>query len=230
MLNEVALATGHVNVEIEKTRIIFNGNKNQTYWSLENKASEPYFFIASVHETNAILDLGKKTSSFIVSPPSGLIKPNERTTFRIVKTNDTLADDVESLALLQVKLLSAVHKTEAKKSHHFQNLVKLFIKLFHRPVNLIDNRAVVKQLDTLTAKCWEGNLRIKNPSSYWLTMDAVVIGSQNVLNHLEKKPILAPLGHWDKLINKCPTNVKIKLLEETGLPTYFKRIDVEVVR
>lgn len=230
MLNGPALASGQVNVEIEKTRIIFNANKNQTYWSLENKASETYFFIASVHETNARLDLGKKTTGFIVSPPSGLIRPNERTVFRIVKTNDTLSNDVESLALLQVKLLSAVHKPEVTKSHHFQNLVKLFIKLFHRPVDLIDDRAVVKQLNTLTATCWEGNLKIKNPSNYWLTVDAVMIGKQNILNHLDKKPLLAPLGHWNKLINKCPTNVNIKLLDETGLPTHLKSIDVEGVR
>ncbi len=217
-------------LEIKATRVLIEGKQRQSFWTVKNHAKQSYAFTILTFDTNERLDQTERSKNFIVTPPTGLLNPNEEKTFRIVRVGDHLPSDRESLALLRLKLLPSGQQPNRLNQARIQSLMSIYLKLFYRPEGLVSDFAVENSIQQLKANCREGSLSIENSSPYWLTLDSVKVNKNDLISQQEKAPMIAPRGHWTRLVSHCPRQVQVNSINESGFPTPFQLLSVEELK
>lgn len=214
-------------LEIKATRVLIEGKQRQSFWTVKNHAKQSFAFTIFTYDTNERLDQTERSKNFIVTPPTGLLNPNEEKTFRIVRVGDHLPSDRESLALLRLKLLPSGQQPNQANQARIQSLMSIYLKLFYRPEGLVKAFAVENSIQQLKAHCQGGLLTIENPSSYWLTLDSVKVNKIDLITQQEKAPMIGPRAHWSRLVSLCPRHVEVNSINESGFPTPFQLLNVE---
>ena len=213
-------------LEIKSTRVLIEGKQRQSFWTIKNHAKHSYAFTVLTFDTNSSLQLGDRSKSFIVTPPTGFLNPNEEKTFRIVRVGDDLPTDRESLALLRLKLLPSGQQNQPSQSR-IQSLMSIYLKLFYRPESIVKAFAVETGTSQLKASCQDRSITIDNPSPYWMTLDSMNVENQEVITPEEKAPMIAPYAQWSRIVSRCPHSVEIRTIKENGLPTELQALQVE---
>lgn len=214
-------------LEIKSTRVLIQGKQRQSFWTVKNHAKHSYAFTIVSYDTNDRLVQAERSKNFIVTPPTGLLSPNEEKTFRIVRVGDHLPSDRESLALLRLKLLPSGQQLNEPNHARIQSLMSIYLKLFYRPEIVVKNHAIEIATGQLKASCQNRLITIENPSPYWLTLDSLKVDYQDVLSQQEKAPMIGPHAQWSQLVSYCPRQVEVSTVQENGFPTEFQRLHVE---
>ena len=217
-------------LEIKTTRVLIEGNQRQGFWSVKNHAKHSYAFTIFTFDTNERLEQAERSKDFIVTPPTGLLNPNEEKTFRIVRVGDHLPSDRESLALLRLKLLPSGQQTNQSNHSRIQSLMSIYLKLFYRPETIVKEFAVEKATTQLKASCRDRLMTIENTYPYWMTLDSLKVAHQDFISHQEKAPMIGPYARWSRLVSHCPPQVEVSTIKENGLPTEFQLLHVEGVK
>ena len=217
-------------LEIKSTRVLIEGKQRQSYWTVKNHGKNSYAYTVLTFDTNQRLEQGNRSKSFLVTPPTGLLKPNEEKTFRIVRVGDDLPKDRESMALLRLKLLPSGQSQQQADQARIQSLMSIYLKLFYRPESLNQERAVELATTKLAPTCQGNTLTLQNSSAYWLTLDSLFVDQTDIISNHEKAPMIAPQSNWSRLVQSCPSFIQVSSIKENGLPTELQLLKVEELK
>ncbi len=161
-------------VSLGATRVIYDQSDKQTSLAIVNTDQKSRYLVQSwVEDKNE-----KKTSDFIITPPLFVIDKNSENTIRIIKVNDSLPKDRESVYWLNVKAIPEVNKDSVDGKNVLQLAILTRIKLFVRPTKL--TMASSQAPSKITYSIQGNKITIKNPTPYFVNMVNVTVGGKNI--------------------------------------------------
>lgn len=161
-------------VVIGSSRLIYDGEKKEKAISVENPDNYPYLIQSWVEDASG--KPLKDNASFIITPPLFRLDSQQKNILRIVKANNSLAQDKETLFWLNIKSIPS--KPDIDKNT-LQIAVRTRLKLIYRPDSLM-NEVPEQYADKLIWKKHDGSLMVTNPSKYYINFMTVAIGGQKV--------------------------------------------------
>ncbi|HHL2713085.1 TPA: molecular chaperone, partial [Yersinia enterocolitica] len=135
-----------------------------------------------------------------------------KNTLRIVRTGGALPADRESAFWLNVKAIPGTPKTlQGKNSVQFAYVLR--VKMFYRPAGLTGEPG--SALDALRFARQGDQLRVTNPSAYYVTFSTLRVGGKEVK---DTSTMVSPLGSADYRLPPGVTghDVSFKALNDFG--------------
>ena len=160
-------------ISIQGTRIVYPQDSRQESISVRNSSATKSFLVQSWVENPT----GEKTQDFLVTPPLYLSSPGNDNRLRLVKTNNNLPNDRESLYYFVAKAIPSVNNNDTDK-----NVIRISaanrIKLFVRPAGL--NMSPDAAPAEITFRHNDGKLSIDNPTPYYITLTDIKLAGRSV--------------------------------------------------
>lgn len=160
-------------VVVGGTRVIYEGAKKEATLSINNPEKTNPYLIQSWVENSAATDSSKPP--FLVTPPLFRLDAGQENVLRIIPTRP-LPEDKESLYWLNIKSIPA---TEQSDQNQLLISVKTRIKLIYRPTGLA-NDAAVEAYKKLTFSRQGNQLRVNNPTPYYIAFFSVKVGNSGI--------------------------------------------------
>ncbi|WP_337220028.1 molecular chaperone [Vibrio parahaemolyticus] len=163
------------------TRIIFDGNQDQTKFVVSNTTEESDYLVQSWVDNKGVSGEEKETQKapFLVTPPLVKSEAGTKNELRVVATGADLPQDRESVYWVNVKSIPRVHETQSGNSLNIA--VKSRIKLFYRPVSVVEEYPNGSDgFEKITFEYKNDELLVKNPTPFYvsifeLKIDGVVV-------------------------------------------------------
>ena len=214
-------------IEIGSTRVIYNEGMPSASVSVRNNGQIPYLIALQVHTycENGWDCLSNE--DFMVSPVFHIVYPGESYPFRIVR----LAEKLSELYLIQLKILPSQAAVSSKDLNASRvNLAMAgTMKLFWRPRKIVSSHGVLDLRDSVKIYCSNRRLGIENPSVYWGTVAQLTSSGQSLLKN-GPLPIIAPRSVQHIEVKRCPREVDVAFITESGRMTALRRIQVDLSR
>ncbi|OSN04032.1 fimbrial chaperone protein [Lonsdalea iberica] len=156
------------------TRIIYPANQKQLPLSVRNTSEQSSFLVQSWVEQSD----EKKSQDFVVTPPLYVSGPGNENTLRLMYVGAPAATDRETLYYFNTKAIPSVDKKKMEGKNMLLLAAVTRIKLFLRPAGL--KPAVDKAPAELTFHRAGGQIRIDNPTPYYLTLVEMKIGGSQL--------------------------------------------------
>lgn len=163
---------GLAGVEIEGSRLVYDGNSRQAVLGVNNPDDRPYLIQAWVDKDPAA---GEGDNTFIATPPLFRLEPHSQNSVRVVYTGRPLPADRESMLWLSIKSIPSTSKDE---SNRLFITVKSVIKLFYRPPGLVGQPATA--FEKLTFARRGGQVFVSNPTPYHISFYDLTVGGFQV--------------------------------------------------
>jgi P pilus assembly chaperone PapD len=146
-------------VIIGGTRVIYDGGKKESSINISNPDKTPFLVQSWVdsNEGDAV------KSPFVITPPLFRLDSGQNNLLRIVKVNNSLPEDKESLYWLNIKSIPS----SVRRENTLQIAVKTRIKLIYRPQGL--NITLEEAAKNLKWKRVGNLLQVTNSSPYYIT-------------------------------------------------------------
>jgi len=165
-----ALAEG--GISIQGTRVIYPQDAKQASLSVSNSSATDSFLVQSWVEDAS----GHKTTDFVVTPPLYLSGPKNENTLRLIHTGGALPADHETLYYFTAKAIPSVDDSKDTGKAVLRIAMASRIKLLVRPSGL---KPSPDKAPTLLAFHQQGGeLVIRNPSPYYLTLTGMMSGGK----------------------------------------------------
>ncbi len=183
-------------ISLNKTRVIFSQGARAQTLTVVNTTSQAW--LVQVRITG---DQEKTAPAFVVTPPLFRLEANSQNSLRILPTFNRPPFPIDRESAFVVSLRSipgvAIPDTgtpERQTGQHSQVQVALQmnIRLFYRPqgVSARDNATVAKQVKFSLQGT---QLRVENPTPYFLTFSVLKVGAQHADNHT-RQTMVPPKG------------------------------------
>lgn len=160
-------------ISIQGTRIVYPQDSRQESISVRNSSATKSFLVQSWVENPA----GEKTQDFLVTPPLYLSGPGNDNRLRLVKINNNLPKDRESLYYFVAKAIPSVNNNDTDK-----NVIRISaanrIKLFVRPAGLSMSPDAAPAGITFWHN--DGKLSVDNPTPYYITLTDIKLAGRSV--------------------------------------------------
>ncbi|WP_414499830.1 MULTISPECIES: molecular chaperone [unclassified Zymobacter] len=178
----------HAAINIDRTRIIFNGKEHSSSVILENQSRHmPYLAQSWIENAQ-----GVKDNNYIMAlPPMQRIEPTEKSQVRLMKmdTIRQLPTDRETLFYFNVREVPPKSELE----NVMQVAIQSRIKLFYRPEAIKPRDGDVWQ-DRLQVARSGQTLTITNPTPYYITI-GYMAGDDHKNFAKFDSVMVAPFGH-----------------------------------
>ncbi len=207
---------------IEQSRIFIEGKTRQSFWNIQNNSQQNYFYIVEVVGVDQHLNPTKKLDHFLVAPSSGILKPEESKTLRIVRIKDNLSEEHETFSLLRLKLIPSFKASDEKA--RVQAMMTIVAKLFYRPEKILAPNAIEKAVLTLSYRYGKGKLVISNPSPYWLTFPSIKVNGAALTPKNNKAWMVGPGADLSIPHPDTPRSVTVRAIQENGISTADRAI------
>lgn len=209
-------------VKLQSTRVLYPGeNKNGITFTVTNNTTQPYLLQSRVRSwqpesVEKSPQVDTHDIPFIVLPPLQRFEPAEALTLRIRLTRNTLPKDRESLFVLSLKTIPG--QNETKGSAQLALAMQNNLKLFYRPEGLPEY-GPAQLAETLRFQRLEGQLKVVNPTPYYLTFRSLSVGKNSVeANALSQ--MVPPFGQRVyPLLSDARGQVTWRLIDNTGRNT-----------
>ncbi|MNF55386.1 putative fimbrial chaperone protein ElfD precursor [compost metagenome] len=194
-------------VALGATRIVYEVGANQVSVPIRNASKDNTFLIQSWVSDKA----GKKSADFVVTPPLFTLKSVSESAMRVIYVGEKAPSDREQLYLFSSKAIPAVgKKTLSKNSLHIavQSEIKLFLRPKGLPMKPHEAPAALRcqlQGDTLV---------VSNPSPYYVTLLAPVVGGQALSSGM-----VEPKGSLTLPAKGARGEVKLQTVNDYGAHT-----------
>lgn len=177
----VVLTAGNANagVVVGGTRLVYHEKDKEESIKVSNTDDSAPWLIQSWTDNNGVKGDQKSEIKppFIVTPPLFRLNPENEHELRIIRTGGNFPADRESIFWLNIKAIPAKPKNNNTRSM-LQFSVKTRIKLFFRPFALTSDSGQESQKLHFSR---QGNqLRVDNPTGYFMTFYHLSIGGQPV--------------------------------------------------
>lgn len=172
--SQYAYANG--GVALGATRLVYPIDSKQVVMRMFNSDTLNNYLVQS-WTTN---DQNIKDNNFIITPPLFVMKAGADNTIRLVYTGDknALPKDRETLYYLLSKVIPASKKEQENKNLlYIANTSK--IKIFLRP-NSLNNDDVFKSIKKLKCSVSNGNVKLENPTPYYLNLITIRINKDQI--------------------------------------------------
>jgi P pilus assembly chaperone PapD len=168
----------NADVVLDATRIIFPSDKDHSALQVMNTKTSPYLIQAWVTQA----DGQSAKSNFVVTPPLFKLESGKTREMRILKLNNKLPQDRESLYYVSVKGIPPINQ----KDGILQIALKTTIKMIYRPKSLTGTpeEAARKLIWSSTP----GALEVSNPSPFYLSFFSLKLADSELANHLMIPP------------------------------------------
>lgn len=216
-------------IEILSTRVIYDEGEPSATLSVRNNGTISYLLNLTVEPfVGANQRAGRSTEDFMTSPAIRVIRPGEAFAFRIVRLQEKLPQDIESLYVLALRILPSQEALSDEALVRTRLVLSLAgrLKLFFRPRALANAFGVEEVRATLQARCSGSMVTLSNGSPYWGTIEPLSFDGQSALQP-GPKPMIAPKAVLHLPVARCPRSAAISLLSENGIATPIRHIHVE---
>ncbi|WP_052281622.1 fimbria/pilus periplasmic chaperone [Kluyvera genomosp. 1] len=163
-------------VTIGGTRIIYDGSKNETSLSVENKDKVSNLVQSWITPADASTP-GKE--AIIVTPPLFRLDVGDKNALRIVRSGLPMPEDRESMYWLNVKGIPSTGDIQPGNS--VQIAVNSRIKLIYRPKSL-SGTSPEQFTQNIKWSISAGSLIVNNPTNYYMNFAVVKINGQVIDN------------------------------------------------
>ncbi|WP_000668730.1 fimbrial biogenesis chaperone [Escherichia sp. TW14182] len=174
LYSSIVLSQGS-GVNLASTRVIFDSMKENSSLKVQNNSSNSLWLLRSWIST---YDDDKKVTNFIITPPLYRIQPSESFQLRINKLDNTLPEEKESI--FRINVLAIPPQSIDNKNSGLQFAINNRIKLIYRPHNLNIPEKVTNAYKELQFLNSTNQVKVKNPTPYYITMDDVKINGKKV--------------------------------------------------
>ncbi|MFK3663515.1 molecular chaperone [Scandinavium sp. NPDC088450] len=199
-------ATTHAGVIINGTRMVYQGNKQESSIGVSNPDNINYLVQSWVDAGT-----GKKASvPFLITPPLFRLDAKEDNVLRVVRTGGTLPEDRESLYWLNIKAIPSSHHSD--DTNTLQIAINTRIKLLYRPESVKG-----KPEDVAEKLQWhrEGNdLVVNNPTPFYMNFQAVTLNGHKVTSATWAVPDTET--HFALQANTSGTSVSWSVITDYG--------------
>lgn len=202
-------------VSIGGTRLIYLSSEHEADISVQNTNSDAPVLIQSW-----VSDIGDQNKSpFIVTPPLFRLDAGNTNDLRVIQTSGHLAENKESLFMLNIKVIP--ENSDKTGKNILQFAIKNQLKLIYRPVGLPGS-----SLDAAKNLHWSksGNqLHAVNSSPYYVTVTSFNLGGQDVKTTVDHS-VLAPGGRQDYTLpaGSAAADISWNTLDDFGAPQHFR--------
>jgi fimbrial chaperone protein len=183
---------------IDATRIIYNENDAYATIKVHNSTSDLPFIIKSlVTEYRPLGDKSPPQAPFEATPPLFRLEPGKESIIRIKRTGGAFPSDRESVYAFYAIAIPATEKPRLDTTQISGSIpiaVGNRIKLFWRPATLAKT-AKEKQTALVFTRTSAGKIDIYNSSPYYVSLNNLVIGSQQIPLKNSPLEMIAPLTH-----------------------------------
>lgn len=180
--------SAHAAINIDRTRIIFNGNERSSSIVLENQSHQlPYLAQSWIENAQ-----GAKDNNYIMAlPPMQRIEPGEKSQVRLMKmdTIRQLPTDRETLFYFNVREVPP----KSELVNVMQVAIQSRIKLFYRPEAVKPRDGDIWQ-DRLQVSRNGQTLTIANPTPYYITIGYMAGDDHRSFPKFDSV-MVAPFGH-----------------------------------
>ena len=156
------------------TRIIYPADQKQVSMSVRNTSEDSSFLVQSWVEQSD----DQKSQDFVVTPPLYVSGPGNENTLRLMYVGAPAAPDRETLYYFNTKAIPSVDKKKMEGKNMLMLAAVTRIKLFLRPAGLTP--AVDKAPAELKFHRAGGQVRIENPTPYYLTLVEMKAGGNSL--------------------------------------------------
>ena len=212
-------------MQIGATRVIYPATQNEVLLSIENNSSDPELLVQAWVDN--INDKGK--APFIVTPPLFKLDSNQSSMVHFIYTGENSASlpvDRESVFWANIKSIAATPASLENESK-LQLAARTRIKLFYRPAGLSSNDAR-QAWRKLTFSRHGKLLKVKNPTPFYITLQALSVDGQAVsapkdtLSALSM--MISPFGEKDySLGREAGTSVSWQAINDFGTQTEWAK-------
>ncbi len=211
--NDSVFATD-LSIKLDQTRTYIEGDEKKGYFRLENKSEIPFLLVASMVEAGEDGGEGERSTDFLVSPHVLQVAPKGRADLSVIRLSDKLPKDRESLRYLKVSVMPGL------KSDPTEDLltesVNLFVSVFYRPQNLVNENAVYESCRRLRVRREGGKASLLNPTPYWIFLPQLTIDGRPVESG-DRAVRIAPFSNVD--LERDGQTIKYCCRQESGMPT-----------
>jgi len=220
MATQAAVPGDSAGIALESTRIIYPGSaKNGITFTVTNRTGQTYLLQSRVVPWESVPgESSYAAAPFIVVPPLARFAPDDALTLRIRLTKPDLPTDRESVFGLSLKAIPSQSAPgseleAAKMVLALQNN----LKLFYRPTELVEMKAEARA-QALQFTPHGTELRVHNPTPYYVTLGEVKADSQTVV--LGEQRMLAPFSTVDlNLPVTRPKSLSWQIIDDGGRST-----------
>lgn len=199
------------------TRVVYPANAKQVSVPISNSDKKSRFLIQSWVDDES----GKKSSSFIITPPLFVSKADSETTLRLMYTGAERVTDREQVYWLNSKAIPAVNREEIKDKNVLQIAILSRIKIFFRPLNLPYPASEAVSKMSFSRK--GSMLNINNASPYYITLVNLSIDGRKLPNTM-----VAPQSVGGVSIKESDDgNVRYQTINDYGANTPMTTVQVK---
>lgn len=175
----LATVTARAGVIIDGTRLVYHGDKKESSIGITNPDAINYLIQSWV-------DNGKKglRPPFLITPPLFRLDAKEENILRIVRTDDALPKDRESLYWLNIKSIPSSSRTQ--NINTLQIAINTRIKLLYRPESVKGNPESVA--DKLTWHQRGNQLVVDNPTAFYMNFQSIAVDGKKIGNVMFAMP------------------------------------------
>lgn len=195
-------------VSLNLIRVIFPAGEKAQTLTIKNEGSQHYLIQSRIQRG---LD-DQTTAPFIVTPPLFQLGAKKKQLLRILKLEQALPEDRESLFYLSVLAVPAHTDSvagDARVSMGFQFMLKLFYRPQGLPMSVSDANCKL-QFNRVP----EG-VRVKNATPYFLTFGSLAF-DQTELDLNSQHSMIAPLSSQTYQVNTKVNQVRWQTLTDVG--------------
>ncbi|MGX2974182.1 fimbria/pilus periplasmic chaperone [Ursidibacter arcticus] len=172
------------NIIITGTRVIYPANQKVVNVQLTNQTDRPALMQAWIDDGDELSSPSTISATrvpFIIVPPVSRMEANAGQTLRITYTaKSELPKDRESIFYLNVlDIPPKPQKGEIETNNYLQIALRSRIKLFYRPILTMQPSEAYQAVQWQTTA---GNLKINNPTPYFITFSSVKVNNQSLNN------------------------------------------------
>lgn len=182
-------------ISIGSSRIIFSGTDSSQSVDINNRSqNQPYLINVGISES---LSAKSTDSVFIPTPALFRIEPDSNNKIRILKKSNSLPRDRESIFYLNIMAIptgkAGQDNNDSKVGGTLQVATGNTIKLFYRPDNL--PMAQKEAMGKLQFSREGSNVKVSNPTPYFISMKTLVIDGKKVkLDVIKGTSMIAPFA------------------------------------
>lgn len=162
---------GSGGVGLGATRVIYNSDRAEVPLSVSNTDPDNVYLIQSWIDTSE----GQPARDFLITPPLFKIKKKSENTLRLIYTGSGLADDRETLFLVNVKAIPSKSKAAMQEGQStLQLAVVSRIKLFYRPAALAGASQAAGAKIEVERK--GDTVILRNPTPFFINLTKMAVG------------------------------------------------------
>ncbi|HGM5491183.1 TPA: molecular chaperone [Serratia fonticola] len=203
-----AFSTTNGGVSLNQTRVIFAAEDKAQTLTVKNTGSQSYLIQSRIHRDQQ----GLGSASFIITPPLFPLGPHSTQLLRILKQDETLATDRESLFYLSVLVIPAQKEPVSSDVRIYMGF-QFMIKLLYRPQEL--KIAAPEASCQLRFSRTPNGFRVENPTPYFLNLGSLTFGS-NTIDLNTQPSMIAPMSTEVYLALRPAAQVRWQTLTDSG--------------